>query len=141
MINKKLTKKEDKPLSEYDFEEKALPPADDDVISEDYEETDEKTEEDKASEDYYELPKAESSRNMIWSVLATVLGILSIPASGIYVLGLVLSCLAIGSALLSRYRLGYFDKLSVYGLIFGIMGAVCGIFALIVTEIGIFDHV
>ena len=128
-------------MSEYDYEEKALPPADSDVISEEYEEVDGKREEDKSSEDYYELPKAESSRNMIWSVIAIVLGILSIPACGVYALGLVLSCLAIGSALLSRYRLGYFDRWSVYGLFFGIMGAVCGIFALIVTEMGIFDHI
>ena len=125
-------------MNEYEYDEKALPPAEDDITSEDYEEV---KEEEKLSEEYYELPKSESSRNMIWSIVSVVLGALSIPACGVYIVGLILACLSIGSALLSRYRLGYFDKWSVFGLIFGIIGSVCGIFAMIVTEAGIFNQI
>lgn len=125
-------------MNDYEYDEKALPPAEDDITSEDYEEV---SEEEKVSDEYYELPGTKASRSMIWSIISTVLGVLSIPGCGFYVVGITLSVLSIGSAMFSRYRLGYFDKWSVFGLIFGIMGAVCGFFALAVTETGILNHV
>ena len=139
-----------KEIINFEYDERALPEASDIEenvdLEEIYETNEENTDgedtdegEEKISDDYYELPKARSSRNMIWSVVSLALGVLSIPFAGIYVLGLILAVMAVGAGLLSRYRLGYFDKYSVSGLIFGIMGTVCGVFSMIVSILGIFN--
>ena len=139
-----------KEIINFEYDERALPKASDIEenadLEEIYETNEENTDgedtdegEEKISDDYYELPKARSSRNMIWSVVSVVLAVLSIPAAGIYWLGITFAILSVGAGLFSRYRLGYFDKWSVFGLIFGIMGAVCGIFSMIVSLSGIFN--
>ena len=62
-----------------------------------------------------------------WSVVSIVLAGLSIlllPIPILPVASIVLALLAIGAAVLSRVNLGYFDKLSLAGLIISIFGSV-----------------
>lgn len=151
-------------MRDYEYEENALPNGEDtereevldltdefaeitneddiNEVTEDEEAREDEASENEASEEseeFYRLPNEPSSRNMIWSVVSVVLAVLSIPAAGIYWLGIAFAILSVGAGLFSRYRLGYFDKWSVFGLIFGIMGAVCGIFSMIVSLSGIFN--
>ena len=100
-------------------------------------EEDPRTEKEPESEDYYELPLALKSRSMIWSVISLVAGILSILLCPFYYVGFCFAACAVGTSLLSRHNLGFFDKLSVFGLILGIMGFVCDIFSLIANMIGL----
>ena len=65
-----------------------------------------------------------------WSVVSIVLAGLSIlllPIPILRVASIVLALLAIGAAVLSRVNLGYFDKLSLAGLIISIF---CSVFSL-----------
>lgn len=100
-------------------------------------EEDPRTEKEPESEDYYELPLALKSRSMIWSVISLVAGILSILLCPFYYVGICFAVGAVGTSLLSRHNLGFFDKLSVFGLILGIMGFVCDVFSLIANMIGL----
>lgn len=100
--------------------------------------TEEVQEKKKSTEEYYELPPAIRSRNLIWSVISLVAGILSILLCPFYYVSLVLALVSIGGALLSRRNFGFFDNYAVVGLIFGIMGVVCGLFSMCARLLGIF---
>ena len=65
-----------------------------------------------------------------WSVVSIVLACLSLVSVILPPISIILGILAIGAAILSRVNLGYFDKLSLAGLIISIFGVVfstCGI--------------
>ena len=66
-----------------------------------------------------------------WSVAALVLSIVSIVCCCLPVVSIVLGALSILFAIISRINLGYFDGLSVAGLVVGIFGLVMGIFTMI----------
>lgn len=82
-------------------------------------------------------------RTMIYSILSLVLGILSLVlccCGGWF--GLGLGVLAIVFSVVSRCHLGYFDGLSIAGLVLGIIGAVFGIAMIVLVsllESGVFD--
>lgn len=59
-----------------------------------------------------------------WSVVSVVLAALSVILCYFSWVGLAFGVLSIASALISRKNLGYFDKLSLAGLIIGIFGIV-----------------
>ena len=62
-----------------------------------------------------------------WSVVSIVLAGLSIlllPIPILPIASIILAVLAIGASVLSRVNLGYFDKLSLAGLIVSIFGSV-----------------
>ena len=110
-------------------------------VSEDYEENNENNleKEEKNSDEYYELPPAMRSRTLLWSVISLVLGILSCLLCPFYYVGLALSVMSLVFLLISRKNLGFFDKCAILGLIFGIMGFVCGIFSLCADVLGLFN--
>ena len=110
-------------------------------VSEDYEENNENNleKEEKNSDEYYELPPAMRSRTLLWSVISLVLGILSCLLCPFYYVGLALSVMSLAFLLISRKNLGFFDKCAILGLIFGIMGFVCGIFSLCADVLGLFN--
>lgn len=87
--------------------------------------------------EYYSLPADRPS--MIWSMLSLVLSILSVLLSPIYYVGIPLAVAAIVMAVVSSRKLGFFDKMSVVGLIIGIFGAVFGIFAVVIDVSGVLD--
>lgn len=120
-------------------------------IYNDYEErlltegTDTKYEEDPRTEkdpetdnEYYELPLAIRSRSLIWSVISFAAGILSLLLCPFYYVSIVFALVSIGSSLISRHNLGFFEKFSIMGLILGIMGVVCSAFSFIAKMIGLF---
>lgn len=62
-----------------------------------------------------------------WSVVSLVSGIISVVCCCLGITGIIFGIVAIVSALLSRKVLGYFDGLSIAGLILGIFGVVFGV--------------
>jgi hypothetical protein len=102
------------------------------------EDFDTKTDTDLQSDEYYELPLAIKSRTLIWSVISFALGILSLALCAFYYVGFAFALVALAMALVSRKNLGFFEKYSIMGLIFGIMGFVFSTFSLIVDLIGLF---
>ncbi len=65
-------------------------------------------------------------KTMGWSVVSLVSGIISVICCCLGVTGIILGAVAIVAAVLSRKTLGYFDGLSIAGLILGIFGVVFG---------------
>lgn len=66
-------------------------------------------------------------KTMGWSVASLVLGIISVVCCCFGYASLILGVLAIVFSVLSRKSLGYFDGLSIAGLILGIFGLVFGL--------------
>ena len=91
-------------------------------------------------EEYYELPEAEGKRSMIFSVAALICAILSVCLSAIYIPAIILAALAIGLSVFSRYRLGYFDKISLFGLCIAIFGVVFAVGAIVLDCMGLLDR-
>ena len=74
---------------------------------------------------YAQTPNLNNSNpSRAWSVAALVLGILSILCCCSYVITAVMVVLAIVCAVVSRKNLGYFDGISIAGLITAIFGFV-----------------
>ncbi|MBQ9070535.1 MAG: DUF4190 domain-containing protein [Clostridia bacterium] len=74
---------------------------------------------------YYEIFD-KSKKTMGWSVASLVLGIVSVLCCCLGWVGLLMGALAIVFAVVSRVSLGYFDGMSIAGLILGIFGVVFG---------------
>ena len=62
-----------------------------------------------------------------WSVVSFVCGLISVICCCLGVTGIVLGVVAIIASVVSRKSLGYFDGLSISGLVLGIFGLVFGI--------------
>ncbi len=121
----------------YDYKEEGLLPdvTEADVITEE----EKKAAEGKKEEEYYELPDSPDARRRGWSVISMFSGILAVILCSVYYVSLVFAIISIVTALVSRRKLGYFDRLSLAGLLVGIVGCVFGVFSLIVDVTGVFD--
>lgn len=121
----------------YDYKEEGLLPdvTEADVITEE----EKKAAEEKKEEEYYDLPDSPDARRRGWSVISMFSGILSVILCSVYYVALVFAVISIITALVSRRKLGYFDGLSLAGLLVGIVGCVFGVFSLIVDVTGVFD--
>ena len=75
------------------------------------------------------------SKSRAWSVASLVLGILSILCCCIWWFGLIAGILSIVFVIVSRKKLGYFDGLSIAGLITSIFGIVFSILIIVVGTI------
>ncbi len=75
---------------------------------------------------YYEIFDKNKPKTMGWSVVSLVLSVISVICCFLGWGGLIIGVLAIAFALVSRFNLGYFDTMSVIGLIAGIFGVVFG---------------
>lgn len=89
--------------------------------------------------EYYELPDSPEKRNRLWSVISLAASILSVVLCPFYYVSLVFAAIAIVGAVISRRTLGYFDGLSVAGLLLGLVGVVFGSFSLIIDVSGVLD--
>lgn len=69
-----------------------------------------------------------------WSVASMVIGIISVVCCTLGWTGLILGAAAVVLSLVSRRKLGYFDGMSVAGLILGIFGFVFGVSMLIAVN-------
>ena len=87
----------------------------------------------------YDLPKSKSQRTMGWSLLSLILSLLSVALCSFWYVSFPLAVGAVVFAVISRRKLGYFDKMSVFGLIVGIVGFVFSAFSLFVSLSGVLD--
>ena len=67
------------------------------------------------------MPKKSSSR--LWSVLALSVGILCLLLSLTRVVGVIIGVFCVLLSLISRIKLGYFDRITIMALILGVFGA------------------
>ncbi len=113
-----------------EYEDITAPEADDTVVDI----NDTAPMEDKApADEYYAIPKA----TKICSILSLISAVLAVLLCPIYYVGIALGFLAIVLAVVSSMRLGYFDSLSVVGLIIGIFGLIFSVFVLILDLTGV----
>lgn len=121
----------------FDYKDDGLLPdvPEEEIITEE----EKKTAEEKKEEEYYELPDSPDARRRGWSVISLFSGILAVLLCSVYYVGILFAVVSIASALVSRRRLGYFDGLSLAGLLVGIVGCVFGGFALVVDVTGVLD--
>jgi hypothetical protein len=101
-------------------------------------EEDPRTVKDFDTENRYPLPPAIKSRTLKWGVVSLVMGILSILLCPIYYVGFICFAVAIVTMVVSRYNLGFFDKLSTIGLILGLVGFVFNVFSVIIQTLNLF---
>ena len=66
-------------------------------------------------------------KTVAWSVASLIAGIVSVVCCSLGWTGIILGALAVIFAILSRRMLGYFDGMSIAGLILGIFGFVFGV--------------
>ncbi len=120
-----------------DYREEGLLPdvAEEEIITEE----EKKATEERKEEQYYELPDSPDARRRGWSVISLFSGILAVLLCSVYYVGLIFAAVSIVAALVSRKKLGYFDGLSLAGLLVGIVGCVFGTFALVVDVTGVLD--
>ncbi|MBO5945145.1 MAG: DUF4190 domain-containing protein [Clostridia bacterium] len=74
-------------------------------------------------------------KNIIWSVVSLVAGVLSISLSVFGWAGLVFGILAVAASIVARKTLGYFNGFAVAGLITGIFGTVSSVAVIIIAFI------
>ena len=84
---------------------------------------------------YYEIFEKSKHKTRAWSVAAFVCGILSLLLSYFGLVGIFVAIAAVSLAIVSRAWLGYFDKMSIYGLILGIFGGVFGVAIIILKNL------
>lgn len=90
--------------------------------------------------EFYEVPNV--SGNLLWSVLSLICSVLSVVFfSFFYIGGIIAAILAIVLSVFSSRKLGFFDRMALFGLIFGIFGLVFGVFSMIADITGILDGV
>ncbi len=89
----------------------------------------------KESEYVYKNVMDGKQNKRTWSILSFVLSLASIVFCSVPVVGIILGLVAIGAAVLSRRNIGYFDGLSLAGLMIGIFGVVFSITAIILKNV------
>ncbi len=94
----------------------------------------------------YKKVLLDKQHSRAWSVASLTVSIVSlICCCFVSWLGIVLSALAIVFAIISRRNIGYFDGLSLAGLIVGIFGIVFGvasiILAFVLEQSGFYDEI
>ena len=91
---------------------------------------------DRTDEPIKEAPKDEEflptkSRRRSWSVAAFSFGVLSLILSLWSFVGIAVGAVAVILSVISRYKLGYFDRFGVLALVFGVFGlGVCSLFTI-----------
>ena len=76
---------------------------------------------------YQQVNNFGKPKTMGWSVVSLVTGIISVICCCLGITGLFFGVAAIVTAIVSRKVLGYFDGLSIAGLVLGIFGVVFGL--------------
>lgn len=90
--------------------------------------------------EFYAVPDV--SGNLLFSVLSLLCAVLSVALFAFfYIGGIIAAVAAISLAVISSRKLGFFDRMALFGLIFGLFGLVFGIFSMIADITGILDAV
>jgi hypothetical protein len=82
---------------------------------------------------FHTLMKNGRPKTIGWSVASLVVGVISLVCCCLGWSGVVLGALAVVFAILSRRMLGYFDGLSIAGMVLGIFGFVLGAALIFIT--------
>lgn len=91
------------------------------------------------SGEYYTVPNVNG--NLVWSVLSLISAVLSVVLfSFFYIGGIIAAVAAIALAVVSSRKLGFFDRMALFGLIFGIFGLVFGVFSMVLDITGVLDN-
>ena len=90
------------------------------------------------SDEVYPLPPSIKSRSLIWSAMSIVLAALALIFCKLYYVGIIFAVAALGTALVSRKNLGFFEKYSIMGIIIGIIGFIVNVFSVIADSLGLF---
>ena len=86
---------------------------------------------------YYEVFEKSKTKSMWWSVASLAAGFLSVICSIFGWFGLIVGVISVVLAVVSRIKLGYFDRFCVVGLIVGIFGIVFSGVDIIVSSLGL----
>ena len=89
----------------------------------------------KNTDNLYESVSPFCPRTLAWSLVSFVTGLISIFVAFFGWAAIALGIIAIISSAVSRKTLGYFDKMSVGGLVLGIFGAVSGVIVLVAISL------
>ena len=84
---------------------------------------------------YKNVIKKDKSNRRTWSVVSLIFAVLSIAFVYFSWVGLIFGLIAAGCAAMSRVNLGYFDKLSLAGILVGIFGIVFSIAGMIFGQL------
>lgn len=76
-----------------------------------------------------------NKNSRIWSVVSLVVGIISVIFSYFSWFALICGLVAVALAVFSRITLGYFDGISIAGLIVGIFGVVFGLAGIVASYV------
>ena len=82
------------------------------------------TDEENSDYAYKSVIKKDKTSRRTWSVISLIFAVLSILTLYFSWVSLVIGAVAVGCAAVSRKNLGYFDKISLAGIIIGIFGMV-----------------
>ena len=107
-------------------------------MSQDYNEDLKNNQQDSSQESEYAYKNVigEKPKKRTWSVVSFVLSLVSLIVCSITpIVGIILGLFSIGCAIFSRKNIGYFDGLSLAGLMIGIFGAVFSLFAILLQNI------
>ena len=90
---------------------------------------------DKESYAYEILNPNGKPKTKLFSIIALVFGILSVAFCSAAYFAIIVAVAAIVFAVISRIKLGYFDGMTIAGLIIAIFGLVLGIFMVIAINV------
>ena len=90
--------------------------------------------------EFYAVPNV--SGNLVWSVLSLLCAVLSVVLFAFfYIGGIIAAVLAIVLSVVSSRKLGFFDRMALFGLIFGLFGLVFGVFSMILDVTGVLKDI
>jgi hypothetical protein len=84
---------------------------------------------------YKNVIKKDKKNRRTWSLVSIVFALASVFTLYFPWLSLIFGAVAVGSGVISRHNLGYFDKITLSGIIVGIFGIVFSFFGLIFAQI------
>ncbi len=89
------------------------------------------------SDEYYALPKG-GNKNIIFSVISLVSGVLALLLCPFSYPSFVLAPLAAATSIVYRIQFGFFNKPAVIGLVLSIFGGIFSVVALIIAKLHLF---
>lgn len=89
----------------------------------------------------YERIILEKNKSRAWSAASFVLSVFSLLCCCISLASIVIGLFAVVCAIISRKNLGYFDGLSIAGLIIGIFGVIFGATSIIASLVIDLDYI
>ena len=88
--------------------------------------------------EYYTVPM--ENGNLLWSAVSVLFAVFSVVLFAFFYIGAIISAvIAIIFSLIASRKLSFFDRMALFGLIFGIFGLVFGGFSMLIDLTGVLD--